>query len=90
MQRAIVAPRSQLEAIATTLAEATVVIGLDTGLSHLAAALGRPAVGIYCDYDPALVGLVGDGPVASIGGVGRIPDSATVIEAAARVMERAA
>jgi heptosyltransferase I len=90
MQRAIVAPRSQLEAIATTLAEATVVIGLDTGLSHLAAALGRPAVGIYCDYDPALVGLVGDGPVASLGGVGRAPDSATVIEAAARVMERAA
>jgi heptosyltransferase-1 len=90
MQRAIVAPRSRLEAIAATLAAARVVIGLDTGLCHLAAALGRPAVGIYCDYDPALVGLVGDGPVASLGGVGTPPTSAAVIEAAARVMEQAA
>jgi heptosyltransferase-1 len=70
MRRAIVAPRSRLESIAATLARASVVIGLDTGLSHLAAALGRPAVAIFCDYDPALVGLVGGGPVASLGGVG--------------------
>lgn len=90
MQRAIVAPRSPLEAIAATLAEASVVIGLDTGLSHLAAALGRPVVGIFCDYDPALVGLVGAGPVASLGGVGKLPDSAAVVEAATRVMEAAA
>jgi heptosyltransferase-1 len=87
MRHAIVAPRSQLDAIAATLAGASVVIGLDTGLSHLAAALGQPVVGIYCDYDPALVGLVGAGPVASLGGVGRPPDSTTVIAAAARVME---
>jgi heptosyltransferase-1 len=68
MQRAMVAPRSALDAIASTIAGAGVVVGLDTGLSHLAAALGRPTVAIYCDYDPGLVGLVGDGPVASLGG----------------------
>jgi heptosyltransferase-1 len=90
MERAIVAARSSLDMIAASLARASVVIGLDTGLSHLAAALGRPAVGIYCDYDPALVGLVGDGPVASLGGVGMPPTSTAVIEAAARVMDAAA
>ena len=87
MQRATVAPRSSLEAIAATLAQSPVVIGLDTGLSHLAAALGRPTVAIYCDYDPALVGVVGDGPVVSLGGVGTPPPMEAVIDAARRVLE---
>jgi heptosyltransferase-1 len=85
MQHATLAPRSQLDSIASTLASASIVIGLDTGLSHLAAALGRPTVGIYCDYDPALVGLVGDGAVASLGGVSAPPAVEEVIEAAQRV-----
>ncbi len=87
MQRATAAPRSPIETIAATLAQAQVVIGLDTGLSHLAAALGRPTVAIYCDYDPALVGVVGDGPVKSLGGVGKPPSMAAVIEAAQQVQE---
>lgn len=86
MQRAVVAPRSPVERIAATLAKSRIVIGLDTGLSHLAAALGRPTVALYCDYDPALVGLVGDGPVASLGGVDRPPSVAAVVEAAERVL----
>jgi heptosyltransferase-1 len=86
MQRATLAPRSQLDSIASTLASASLVIGLDTGLSHLAAALGRPTIGIYCDFDPALVGLVGDGQVASLGGVLAPPAAAEVIEAAQRLI----
>jgi heptosyltransferase-1 len=87
MRRAVVAPRSPIERIASTLAQSQLVIGLDTGLSHLAAALGSPTVALYCDYDPALVGLAGDGPVASLGGVDRPPSTQAVIEAAARVLE---
>lgn len=87
MQRATVAPRSSLEAIAATLAQSQVVIGLDTGLSHLSAALGRPTVALYCDYDPTLVGLVGDGPVISLGGVGTPPAMEAVIDAARQVLE---
>ncbi len=87
MQRATVAPRSSIETIAATLAQARVVIGLDTGLSHLAAALGRPAVAIYSDYDPVLAGLVGGGPVRSLGGVGQPPSTEAVIEAARNVMD---
>jgi len=89
MQRALVAPRSSLDAIAATLGGAQVVVGLDTGLSHLAAALGRPTVAIYCDYDPGLVGLVGDGPVASLGGAGVSTPASQVIEAIERVMAEA-
>jgi heptosyltransferase-1 len=81
MTRAVVAPRSSLEAIAASLAGARAVVGIDTGLTHLAAALGRPTVGIFCDYDPELVGLVGEGAVASLGGAAVQTSAAQVIEA---------
>jgi heptosyltransferase-1 len=61
------------------LAGAQVVIGLDTGFTHLAAALGRPTLGIYCDHDPGLAGITGTGRVASIGGKGQVPGRAEVL-----------
>jgi len=81
-------PRVSLDVAAAVLAGARVVIGLDTGLSHLAAAVGAPTVAIYCDYDPMLVGVVGDAACVSLGGVGQQPPAQTVIDAAARVMRR--
>lgn len=89
MQRATLLPRLSLDAAAAVLAGARVVIGLDTGLSHLAAAVGVPTVGIYCDYDPALVGLIGDAPCESLGGVNQAPSADDVTAAAARVMDGA-
>lgn len=86
MANAWVAPRCTLPQVAAALASARLVIGLDTGLSHLAAAAGTPAVGIYCDYDPRLVGLVGDAPSISLGGVEAMPTVDGVLAAAARVM----
>ncbi len=92
MQRAKVSPPATLDAVATALAEASLVIGLDTGLTHLAAALGRPTVGIFCDYDSALVGVTGDADagnaVASVGSATAAPAASDVIDAAARVMCR--
>jgi heptosyltransferase I len=55
------------------LQSAHLVIGLDTGFTHLAVALNRPTVGIYCDFDPRLAGLMGRNYTASIGGVATIP-----------------
>jgi heptosyltransferase-1 len=90
MQRAEVSPPAALGAIASALATASIIIGLDTGLTHLAAALGRPTVGIFCDYDPALVGLTGDADagnsVISVGSATEAPSASEVIDAAARVM----
>ena len=91
MQRAEVSPPATLGAIASALATASIVIGLDTGLTHLAAALGRPTVGIFCDYDPALVGLTGDADignmVVSVGSAAAAPAASEVIEAAVRAMD---
>lgn len=59
--------------MAAVLAGAQQVVGLDTGFTHLAAALGRPTLGIYCDHEPGLAGITGSGRVASIGGKGQVP-----------------
>jgi heptosyltransferase-1 len=90
MEHAEVRPPATLAMIASTFAQAAIVVGLDTGLTHLAAALGRPTVGIFCDYDPGLVGLTADADagnaVASVGSATAAPAASEVIDAAARVM----
>jgi len=58
---------------AAVLAHASLCVGLDTGFSHIAAAFGVPTVGIYCDHEPGLVGITGEGFVASVGGRGQVP-----------------
>jgi len=69
----------RVDEMAAVLAGAQTVVGLDTGFTHLAAALGRPTLGIYCDHDPGLAGLAGPGRVASIGGVRQVPGRAEVL-----------
>jgi heptosyltransferase-1 len=65
--------------MAGVLAGARQVVGLDTGFTHLAAALGRPTLGIYCDHDPGLAAITGQGRVASIGGKGQVPQRNEVL-----------
>lgn len=60
------------------LARASLCVGLDTGFTHIAAAFAVPTVGIYCDHEPGLVGITGEGYVASVGGRGLVPAVATV------------
>jgi heptosyltransferase-1 len=55
------------------------VVGLDTGLTHLAAALGVPTVGIYCGSDPALTGLYGAPLARNAGASGQAPTVAEVL-----------
>ena len=74
-----VPPFLKVSEMASVLAGAQIVVGLDTGFTHLAAALGRPTLGIYCDHDPGLAGIAGPGRVASIGGKGQVPSRADVL-----------
>jgi len=68
-----VPPFLRVGEMAAVLAGARQVVGLDTGFTHLAAAFGRPTIGIYCDHEPGLAGLTGPGRVASIGGKWQLP-----------------
>jgi heptosyltransferase-1 len=59
-----VLPRQSLTEVAQTLAGAAGVVSVDTGLSHLAAALDRPNVTLFGPTDPGLVGGYGADQVA--------------------------
>jgi heptosyltransferase-1 len=52
-----VPPRMSVAELARLLGGARAVAGVDTGLTHLAAALGVPAVGIYTSTQARLTGL---------------------------------
>jgi heptosyltransferase-1 len=68
-----VPPFLSVQQAAGVLARAKIVIGLDTGFAHLAAAFGRPTLGIYCDHEPALAGITGSNWTCSLGGKGQSP-----------------
>jgi heptosyltransferase-1 len=70
---ALVPARLPLAGLARLLRQARCVVGVDTGLAHLAAALGAAVVGLYCGSDPASTGLYGDARLRNLGGTGRSP-----------------
>jgi heptosyltransferase-1 len=67
---------------AALLAHATGVVGVDTGLTHLAVALGVPSVGLYCATAPRLTGLHGGELAVNLGGPRKPPEVAAVAAAA--------
>jgi heptosyltransferase I len=82
-----VPPFLRVEEVAALLAGAEQIVGLDTGFTHLGAALGRPTLGIYCDHEPDEVGVTGSGSVASIGGRGQVPAQNEVMALLERQLE---
>ncbi|NBX96687.1 MAG: lipopolysaccharide heptosyltransferase I [Betaproteobacteria bacterium] len=84
-----VPPFLTVQQAAQLLAGAHLVVGLDTGFAHVAAALGRPVVGIYCDHEPGLTGITGNGPGASLGGKGQRPGFDEVLAAVQKVAQAA-
>lgn len=55
-----VLPKLTLEQVALQLAGARGVVSVDTGLSHLTAALARPNITLYGPTDPGLIGGYGE------------------------------
>jgi heptosyltransferase-1 len=53
----IVLPRLPLRRLAVVLGDAKAVVGMDTGLAHLAVALDCPTVALFTDTSPALTGV---------------------------------
>ena len=81
LSQAEVAPRMTLEQLARLFARAQVVIGVDTGLTHLAAAHGARTVGIYCGSDPALTGIYGAPRATNVGALGAAPSAGEALQA---------
>jgi heptosyltransferase-1 len=78
---ALVPRRLSLEEIAGLICGARGTAGVDTGLTHLSAALGVATVGIYCASEPALTGLYGSARARNLGGAGAPPPAESVLAA---------
>ncbi len=74
-ETAMALPRLGLRDLAAILGRAQAVIGVDSGLTHLACALNRPTVAIYTDTSPVLTGVYPHDPslAVNLGDSGTIP-----------------
>ena len=55
----VIVPKSSLTEIAALIGRSVLVIGADTGLTHLASAFGLPTVAIFLTTQPGLTGPLG-------------------------------
>lgn len=83
LEHAIVLPRLSLRELAALMGRAQAVVGVDTGLVHLSAALDRPTVAIFTDTSPTLTGVVAARPerVRNVGDSRQIPHAESVWQA---------
>lgn len=90
VEGSVVMPRSSIRSLAQAIAGAKCLIGVDTGFSHLGAALGVPSVGIIVGTSADLFRLVSEGACATVGDKGVIPQPEEVLAALSSVMFEAA
>ena len=80
LENTIVLPKLSIAELASVICQAKAAIGVDTGLSHLAAALNIPTIAIYTDTNPALTGVMGSqAPVINLGNIAEIPSVDNVV-----------
>ena len=80
---AVVPPRLSVPEVAAMLARSELAVGVDTGFTHLAAALGTPTIAIFCATDRRRHGVACAGPHAiDLGDAGAPPARDRVIAAA--------
>lgn len=78
-----VLPKLSIHQLAGVICQAKAAIGVDTGLSHLAAALNIPTVAIYTDTNPTLTGVMAGAhrPAINLGNIHQPPAVADVLSA---------
>ncbi|KRB18416.1 MULTISPECIES: lipopolysaccharide heptosyltransferase I [Mesorhizobium] len=83
----VVVPKSPLADIAGILGHSTLVIGADTGLTHLASAFGLPTVAVFLATEPGLTGPRGPYASTLLAAPGGRLAPAEVVEEAERLLE---
>ncbi|QYF91638.1 lipopolysaccharide heptosyltransferase I [Massilia sp. PAMC28688] len=78
---------SMMDAVALAR-NAALAIGVDTGLTHIAAAFGRPTVEIYCDSPKWKTEGNWSPVIVNLGDKGAPPSAQAVIEAARGLLDR--
>jgi heptosyltransferase I len=84
---AVVPARMAPQELAGLFGAARMVVGVDTGLMHLAVATGTPALALFGPTNPALTGVLGEGaPALNLGGNGVLPDVDQVMAAVNKLL----
>jgi heptosyltransferase-1 len=86
IDNARVADRMPLDGMARLIAGAEFVVGVDTGLLHVAAALGVPLVAIFSGSEPSLTRPIGPGAIEVVGAKGATPAVEAVQGALAEIL----
>jgi len=86
-RRAVAAPPLAIGQLAGLMAGARIVVGLDTGLTHLAAALGAPVVCIFTGSNPLLTGVLRESGAINLGGPSAPPGPEEVLQAAGSLLD---
>ncbi len=79
--------RPALAQWAGVLAEAKLVVGLDSGLTHLAAATGTPTLALFTATSAPIFGIEAATPHENLGDGGAPPSVDSVLEAARRLLD---
>ena len=85
--RAVAAPTMGLRDMAALLAGAAIVVGVDTGIVHLGAALGRPTLALFCGSNPELTGVHAGPRAINLGAAGAPPSAGTAVAAALKLLD---
>lgn len=86
LPNARVLPKLSMDEAVTLARNAALVVGVDTGLTHIAAAFVRPTVEIYCDSPRWKTEGNWSARIVNLGDRGAPPDAATVIAAATSLL----
>ncbi len=90
LQNATVLPKLGIAELAGVIADAQAAVGVDTGLSHLAAALDKPTIAIYTDTNPALTGVMAGmhAQAINLGNIGEIPSVSNVLDSLNKLLQK--
>lgn len=86
MDNATLAPMLTIAGLAGLCAGARLVVGLDTGLTHLAAALDKPTLALFAGSDPALTGVYAGDRARNLGAKGVSASIAEVVSAVTELL----
>jgi heptosyltransferase I len=78
---ALVPPAFSIQNAFSVIAGAALTVGVDTGLTHLAAVLGKPTIEIYCDSPRWKTEGYWSEKIRNVGDIGAPPSTAEVIQA---------
>jgi heptosyltransferase I len=78
---AIVPPAFSVRDWFGVIAEAELVVGVDTGLTHLAAVMNKPTIELYCDSPRWKTEAYWSGRIKNLGDTGKAPSEREVSEA---------